>query len=69
MRFKFDGFFNTKTNGSCTPLPKIDKGSIQANGGGCFGERNIKITLPHVTLDDKKLSDGIAKEHTYTFNF
>ena len=72
MRSKFDGFFKTtplpKTENSNNPLPKINKGSIKVNTGGCFGERNIEITLPHVILDHKK-TDEVAKEHTYTFKY
>lgn len=67
MRLKFDGFFKTKTNSPCSVIPKIHTGSIQANQGGCFEESSIKVTLPHVTLNDKKLSELIEKEHTYTF--
>lgn len=63
------GFFNLKKDNSCVILPKINKGSIHITDSGCFGTPEVKVTLPHLSVNNKKLSDEIEKEHTYTFKF
>lgn len=68
MNLKFDRFFKKKKDDSpCVMLPTINKGSIQINNGGCYGKPQIKVTLPHVSVDDKKTAEEIAKKNTYTF--
>ncbi len=71
MKFKYEGFFSKK-NESCvkTPainFPKINRGGINIDHGGCYDRPSISITVPHISNTDEKTSKNIAKEHTYTF--
>ncbi len=69
MKAKFENFFQKKTDNSCTPIPTINRGGIKVSHGGCFDGPKIEITRPHISVDNDKLSDENAKNHTHTIKF
>lgn len=70
MKSRFESFFNinknTKTNNSCAPIPTFNRGGIEVNNSGCYGDPSIKITTPHISVGDEKKA---AENHTYTIKF
>ncbi|KTD23702.1 hypothetical protein [Legionella israelensis] len=68
MKAKFENFFFSRRKpSSCIKMPKINTGAISIEHGGCFGGVGVKVTKPHLTVNDEKIAQDMAEKNTYTF--